>query len=90
MMLYPSMIVLFAQNAGIKVPEGKFDEVDPDKYPHFAVFCNAQLGRDMNWDEPGDNAKVIAQISDEEISKVTVRDLLKRGFRIKGMVAPEE
>lgn len=82
MMAFPGMLVSAAERAGIKVPDDP-DNYDKTKYPHFAVFCTAQLGNPMpyagvHWK----NARVIAEISDEDITKVTFQDLENRGFRV--------
>lgn len=82
MLAFPGMLVDAASKAGMKVPP------DPDKFPkkefpHFEVFCIMQLGKSMR--TPGEhyeNAKVIASISDDEIFKVTISDIVKRGFSV--------
>lgn len=80
MFAFPGLLVKAAEDAGMKVPS------DPDnyvaaEYPHFHVFCNAQIGRRMPY--PGvhfDNARVIAGIPDEDILHLTRKDLVTRGF----------
>ena len=82
MIVWPTMLVEPAEEAGIKVlddvTEGEFT---PEEYPHWMVYCNAQLGRPMpspscHWH----NAKIIAGILDEEIFEVTNQDLLDKGW----------
>lgn len=80
MMAFPDMLVGAAEKAGMKVPPNP-DDFDPKEYPHFQVFCNAQLCRRMsNMGEHWGNAKIIAAISDEDIFKVSLADLLEMGL----------
>ena len=78
---FPIMLVPHAKAAGMKVPED-VDEFDGNDFPHFHVFCNAQLGRPIpNWGSTvSDNAKVIAEIPDDKINKVTFGGLCEKGF----------
>ena len=75
MIAFPSMLLKAAEDAGIKVPDlsmSKNDEFDNNIYPHFAVFCNAQLCRRMsNLAQHWENAKIIAQIPDDKIKTIT-------------------
>lgn len=82
MLAFPSMILNAAEQAGMKTPElDNEDEFDRNEFPHFAVFCAVQLCRPMiSLGEHWDNAKVIADIPDEEIRSVTLEDLLSRGL----------
>lgn len=86
MIAYPSMLLRPAKEAGIKVPVGKdFDNQletwDAEKYPHFTVFCNLQLGKRMATpNEHWENAKVVAAVPESEIKTITIRDLEDRGF----------
>jgi len=80
MLAFPFMITHFAEAAGMKVPEN-CDDFDATDFPHFQVFCNWQLCRAMEWDEPDHNAKVIAVIPEEEIMTLTVEGLLAKGCR---------
>jgi len=82
MLAFPELIAPAATEAGIEVPPdlGNFD---PEEYPHWTVFCNAQLGQPMptphaHWD----NAKVIASISDEDIMNITVAQLIGKGLQV--------
>lgn len=80
MLMFPCMISTAASEAGMKVPSDPAD-FDRDKFPHFAVFCAAQLGRAMTSPhEHWENAKIIADIPDKDIRRVTVYDLINRGF----------
>jgi len=85
MLAFPSMIARAAEQAGMKTPN--FDDINddwgfnPEEFPHFQVFCIAQLGRSMSdMGEHWGNAKVIAEIPDDEIRSVTLEDLLYRGL----------
>lgn len=84
MMVYPSMLISAAEQAGMKCPTieelGKKEKVDKNKYPHFSVFCTLQLGRSIQWGEQFENAKIIAAFSEEELKKATLEDFLKKGL----------
>lgn len=82
MLAFPSMLYGAATQAGMKTPEfGDNDEYDREEFPHFAVFCAVQLGRRMSdMSEHWGNAKVIAEIPDDEIRSVTLEDLIGRGL----------
>ena len=82
MLAFPEMLVDPAVKAGIKVPED-IEKYNPKDFPHWEVFCNAQLGVAMptpycQWE----NAQVIATIPENEIMKVTHQDLLNLGFQV--------
>ena len=79
-MAYPRMISGAARDAGIEVPEDP-EDYDKDKYPRWYIFCIMQLGASMPY--PGvhfDNAKIIAEIKDDELETVTAQQLFDRGF----------
>lgn len=81
MFAFPGLLVKAAEDAGMKVPSDPDNYVASD-YPHFHVFCNAQIGRRMPY--PGvhfDNARVIAEIPDDAILHMKVEDLVTRGFK---------
>lgn len=85
MLAFPSMLGSAAEKAGINVPnfENLEDDwhFDPEEFPHFHVFCIAQLGRPMvSMGEHWENAKVIAAIPDDEIRSVSLEYLLDRGL----------
>lgn len=80
MLVYPEMLARSAEEAGMKLPEDYRDFKAGD-FPHFQVFCNWQLCRAMDWDEPDHNAKIIAAISEEEITTLGVEELLAKGCR---------
>ena len=63
----------------MRVPKDP-DNFDPNKFPHFHVFCILQLGRRMIPGEHFDNAKVIASFSKDEIRKATLEDFLAKGL----------
>lgn len=81
MFAFPSMLVAAAKQVGISVPS---DPDQPELYrtthPHFFVFCQVQLGRRMRPGEQFDNAQVIASLSDEEIKRVTLLELIGAGL----------
>lgn len=82
MIVFPGMLAVAAEKAGMPVPtlSGEFDSFDKKAYPHFHVFCEAQLGRPMQPGEHWENAKVIAAFSVEEIRQATPEDLRRKGF----------
>ena len=47
MLAFPEMLVSAAKQAGIKTPKDP-DNFDRNQFPHFAVFCTAQLCRRMS------------------------------------------
>jgi len=80
MLAFPGMLVKPALNANMKTPKdpNNYNAMD---YSHFHVFCNMQLGKRMGYpSEHWDNAKVIADIPESEIMKITLSDLIERGF----------
>lgn len=80
MLAFPGMLVNAAKKAGMKVPPDP-DDFDPMKYPHFQVFCNAQLCRPMvSLGEHWNNAELIAAIPKKDIMKVSLADLLEMGL----------
>jgi hypothetical protein len=82
MILFPSMLIRPAEKAGMKVPDlGNGEDFNTEEYPHFNVFCTAQLGRRMSsWTEHWDNAKVISSIPEDKIRSITLRELIDLGF----------
>jgi len=90
MLAFQSMIHKAAKDAGMEVPaEELLDAMDdepswsPEDYPHFHVFCNAQLGRSMhNMGQHWDNAKIIAAIPVEELKTVTFEGLIAKGLEL--------
>lgn len=80
MLIFPEMIAVHAEEAGMKVPDD-CDDFKSDDFPHFQVFCNWQLCRAMDWDEPSHNAQIIAEIPEEEILTLTFEGLLAKGCR---------
>ena len=82
MIAFPDMLISAAEKAGIKVPPNT-DLYDAHEYPHFSVFCNAQLGKPMpymgcHWD----NAYVIAKIPIDKIKLLNMQELIYLGFQI--------
>ncbi len=82
MIAFPSMLASAAAEAGMKVPEDP-DAFDPEEFPHFAVFCKAQLGAPMpSPDSHWENAKVVAAIPADKIMSVTMAELRATGFAV--------
>ena len=81
MIAFPSMLVEAAQQANMPVPPNpdQFEEVK-DTYPHFYVYCLLQLSRPVRWGEHWDNAKVIADISVDNLKTMTLEDFIAKGL----------
>ena len=79
MIAFPSMIVDAAKNAGIKIPSD-LDDFDKNEFPHWYVFCALQLGRPMRPGAQWDNAKVLAELSEDKIKSMTFEDFEQAGF----------
>ncbi len=82
MLAFKGMLVEPGKRAGISVPDD-LDNYDKGDYPHWEVFCRIQLGASMptaiaHWD----NAKIIASISDNDITKITYEQLEELGIQI--------
>lgn len=82
MIIFPFLLARAAEEAGMKVPEDT-ENFDAATFPHFWVFCQVQLGVPMEPNDHWENAKVIAAISEEEIKRITVGQLIERGFHCK-------
>lgn len=79
MLAFPSMLTSAAKNADMAVPDNP-DNYNPDEFPHFHVFCNMQLGVAMTAGAHWENAKVIAQIPEENLRTVTAGEILDMGW----------
>ncbi len=82
MLAFPEMIAPAAEEADIKVPPD-LENYSREDYPHWAAFCNVQLGAPMphasaHWE----NAKVIATIPHSEIKLTTYQQLLDKGLAV--------
>jgi len=81
MMAFPGMLVSAAEKAGMKIPADP-DDFDANEYPHFQVFCIAQLCRRMQLGEHWENAKIIAAIPEDKIRITTLEEMIDMGFQI--------
>lgn len=82
MIALAEMLVDPAKAAGIEVPPDPND-YDPSSYPHWYVFCEAQIGQPMpDFTVHWGNAKVVAAVSRKGIHRITLKGLEKRGFQI--------
>ena len=89
MFAFPTMIVIPAEKAGMKVPPNP-DDFDRDIYPHFSVFCAVQLHRELvYWGEAWDNANIIVRLSDVEIRSMTLSDLISIGLVYPAIIVVE-
>lgn len=90
MIALPIGLVGPAHEAGIAVPDDPmqfdYDKASPEeqsKYVRWVLFCSAQLGQPMpspssHWE----NAKIIAQIPEDELMTITSEGLERLGFQI--------
>lgn len=81
MITFPSLLANAASKSGIMVPQ-IVDNYSREDYPHWFVFCWAQLGRPMpspvsHWN----NAKLIAGIPANQLKYVSIEDLNKKGLQ---------
>lgn len=79
MFAFAGMLIPHAESAGMKVPKDP-DNFDANKFPHFYVYREIQIGRPIvrntsHWD----NAKIIAEIPEDKIRSVTYEELLDLG-----------
>jgi hypothetical protein len=87
-LFFPSMIARVASSVGMKVPDlsRAFDEYDREEYPHFHVFCNVTLGQPLNyysWEIwAKHNAKVIVELDDVIVRRVTLAKLVDLGLEL--------
>jgi hypothetical protein len=86
MIAFASLLVPPAEQAGIKIPDVVSDDnltYDPKDYPHWHIFCNAQLGTPMpSADAHWNNAHVVASLSEFDTKVITMKELVDRGFSI--------
>lgn len=79
MIVFPGMLVDAAEQAGMKVPADP-DNYKPEEYRHFDLYCLLQLCRPIRWGEHWENAKILAAIPIDELEKMTLEQLIERGF----------
>lgn len=85
MIMFQSAIAEAARQAGMAVPPDEqldSDEspFDPEKYPHFHVYCNVQLGCPVTWGNHWENAKIIAAVLVDKLRTMTYAELEGMGF----------
>lgn len=82
MIAFPEMLMEPANKADMMVPPD-VRKYKSEEYPHFHLFCSAQLGQPMpDWTSHWDNAKVIAQIPLDKIKSITWDELKELGFKV--------
>ncbi len=85
MIAFPGMLVGPAKEAGMKVPDDPEDFIAED-YVRFQIYLAFQLGAPLPYPSAHwDNAKIIADLTDEELQTVTVGEMMGRlalGFPI--------
>ena len=73
---FTGMVSKFAEDNGIKIPEnvedGKWNKME---YPHWTVYSYFMTNREVKLGDPEKYAKLIAQMSKEEVVKVTFDQL---------------
>lgn len=82
MIVYPSMLVPHAKEAGIDVPDpvGDLAQVR-ETHLRFYIYCMMQLEVPVPYAGAlTDNARVIAGLKEEELSTITDVEIYKRGF----------
>lgn len=57
------------------------ESFDPEKFPHWEVFCIVQLGKPMiTPNEHFENAKVVASVPKEKIKEIKLIELIELGL----------
>lgn len=80
MIAFPGMLIPAAQRAGMKVPPDS-ENYDANEFPHFMVYCRMQLGAPMPTpDAHWDNAKIVAEVPEDQIRLITPALLVEAGF----------
>lgn len=84
MIAFPEMLVEAAVRANMKVPEDANTWEDcREEFPHFYVFCVTQLCRPVVYHgEHWDNACVIGEMTEAEVKKTSITDLISCGYSI--------
>lgn len=85
--LYHQLVISAEQEHAevpIKVPKDVEEEYDPMEYPHWTVFQNIHLGQAFDHASLYCNAKIIAEIPEDEICLVTPRQLENKGVVLLG------
>jgi hypothetical protein len=78
MIAFPGMLVGPAKAAGMKVPEDPENFV-AEEYVRFQIYLAFQLGAPLPYPSAHwDNAKIIAELTDEDLQKVTVGEMMER------------
>lgn len=77
---FAAMLVSYAKAGGIKVPSDP-ENYDKNKFPHWHVYVCMQLGASIPYSSAlVENARIIANLSNKKINKVTYQDLKSLGF----------
>ena len=80
MIALAEMLIVPAQKAGMKTPEDVYN-YNTNDFPHFHVYELVQIGSPMpSPDSHYHNARAIASLSEEDIKKMTMEDLINSGF----------
>jgi len=81
MICFPGLLVRYATDAGIKVPEEPDKTWDIRTFAHFHLLCVITLDRPgfQLGDTCVHNAKIIATLSKKEVQKLSVAELREKG-----------
>ncbi len=82
-LFFPAMFTKFVEHTSMKVPENPDGDWDDRDFPHFSVYVSIHIGRPLRGDwhsQLKHNAEIIAKLSDEEITKVTLGNLVDKGL----------
>jgi hypothetical protein len=78
MLIFPQMLVAAANEASIKVPED-LENYDKNEFPHWFILCATQLARPMRPGEHWENAKIISNLTFEQLSTMSYDDFAAIG-----------
>lgn len=81
---FPEMFLPHIKDSDLKIPEtlDSFDleSCETDGYERFRIFIALHLGVPIDINYLQNNANIIANLSNEELEIVTMKDLLEKGF----------
>jgi hypothetical protein len=76
--MFPEMLRVHVENSKLKLPDD-FENYDIKDYPQFHVFLATHCCCSIEVESIESNANIIAKISDKEIQKITMKDLINYG-----------
>ena len=78
MFAFPRMFYNHIKDSKLKMPED-FENYNPEEYPYFHVFMMTHLGKPIDITALEDNANIIADIPENDIKNVMLKDLMEKG-----------